>query len=132
MPSRPREAIGFWDKLATEAAADFLGEVMPGLAMIGGAWSCWAKAEAVEAGKPEVDELEPFKPLSLSSTVLRLFLLTLWIPLELAVLGFEAIEGLSKLEVGLGAILGNVLPAIWWVEMGLELLTIEVGIAKVF
>ena len=88
-------------------------------------------------------EVVPFRPLSLSKTVLRLFLLTEVIPppgfvaeaipppgfatevipplglvMEVIPLGFDTGIGFSKLAVGLGAIFG-IVPAIWCVEMGL-------------
>ena len=109
--------------MATEAATvgGFLvgEECDPGLAKTGGACNCWVSkllaavkdvAEAVG-----VTEVELFIPLNRSKTLLRLFLLTLVMPeLVLLLLALEvANEGFRRLEVGLGAILGKELPAIW-------------------
>ena len=102
-----------------------VGELIPGLANIGGACNCCTSELGLEVlvrKPPDVTEplpptvvtdppdmpLEgvPLRPLNLSSTVLRLFLLTEVIPL-----GLDTGTGFSKLAVGLGAILGMV-PAI--------------------
>ena len=102
-----------------------VGELIPGLAKIGGACNCCTSELGLEVlvrKPPDVTEplpptvvtdppdmpLEgvPLRPLNLSSTVLRLFLLTEVIPL-----GLDTGTGFSKLAVGLGAILGMV-PAI--------------------
>ena len=91
-------------------------------------------------------EVVPLRPLNLSRTVFRLFLLTEVIPppgfvadtipppdfatevipppldlvIEVNPLGFETTGiGFNKLAVGLGAIFGMV-PAIWCVDIGLE------------
>ena len=102
-----------------------VGELIPGLAKIGGACNCCTSELGLEVlGRkppPDVTELPPtvvtdppdmplegvpLRPLNLSSTVLRLFLLTEVIPL-----GLDTGTGFSKLAVGFGAILGMV-PAI--------------------
>lgn len=106
-----------------------VGELIPGFANIGGACNCCTSELGLEVlgRKPpptDVTELPPgmvtvppdilllplegvpLRPLNLSNTVLRLFLLTEVIPL-----GFDTGAGFSKLAVGLGAILG-IVPAI--------------------
>ena len=93
-------------------------ECDPGLAKTGGACNCWvskllaAVKDVAEAVGVIVVEL--FIPLNRSKTLLRLFLLTLVMPVLALVLALEATnEGFRRLEVGLGAILGKELPAIW-------------------
>ena len=110
------------------------GEVRPpGLATMGGACSCCTNELLAE---DEVIGKEPdvfLRPLKRSKTVLRLFLLTCVIPLGLPGFGPDApavgeLVGLSKLAVGLGAILGK---CTGWVDTGLVMEPV-VGMARVF
>ena len=65
--------------LLTELAAEPLDLEEPGLEeLIGGAWSCWTRLEARLL--LEVLLVVEVRPPSLSSTVLRDFLFTVWIP----------------------------------------------------
>ena len=73
-------------ELVTGLFLDLLGEDKPGLVIIGGACNCCTN-ELLEAGDDidavtdddgvtDDDEEEPLRPLSLSKTVVKLFLLT--------------------------------------------------------